>query len=80
MGRLCVSLLETWELAEQTLPIAEYLLELYPMSVNGKVLLAETQSALKNYPAAIALYEQVLTQFPGEPQITSRLEWLRTQR
>lgn len=80
LGRLCVSLLQTWELAEQTLPLIEYMLELYPTSVNGKVLMAEAQTALANYPAAIALYEQLLTQFPGQPQITSRLEQLRSRR
>jgi len=80
LGRLCVSLLQTWELAEQTLPLVEYMLELYPTSVNGRVLLGEAQTALENYPAAIAVYEQLLTQFPGEPQITSRLEQLRNRR
>lgn len=80
LWRLCVSLLETWALAEQALPLAEYTLELYPMSVNAKVQLAEAQIALENYPAAVAVYEQLLTLFPGEPAIVTRLEWLRSQR
>jgi hypothetical protein len=80
LGRLCVSLLQTWELPEQTLPLLEYMLELYPTSVNGKLLMAEAQAALENYPAAIALYEQLLAQFPAEPQITSRLAQLRSSR
>jgi dienelactone hydrolase len=79
LGRLCVSLLYTWNLAEQALPLIEYSLELYPMSGGGKALLAEAQIALKNYAAAIETYEQLLTQFPGEPSITARLEWLRAQ-
>ena len=56
------------------------MLELYPTSVNGKLLMAEAQTTLENESAAIALYEQLLTQFPGEPQITSRLEQLRSRR
>jgi tetratricopeptide (TPR) repeat protein len=79
LGRLCVSLLYTWNLAEQALPLIEYSLELYPQSGGGKAMLAEAQIALENYPAAIATYEQLLEQFPGQPSITSRLEWLRSQ-
>ena len=61
LGRLCVSLLYTWNLAEQTLPLVEFSLELYPSSGGGKALLAETHAiALRNYPAAIAAYEEVL--------------------
>jgi tetratricopeptide (TPR) repeat protein len=79
LGRLCVSLLYTWNLAEQALPLIEYSLELYPLSGGGKALLAEAQIGLKNYAAAIEAYEQLLTQFPGQPSITARLEWLRAQ-
>jgi tetratricopeptide (TPR) repeat protein len=80
LWRLCVSLLETWGLAEQTLPLAKLMLELYPSSVNGKVQLAEAEIMLKNYPAAISAYEQLQTQFPSEPAIKTRLNWLRSQR
>jgi len=80
LERLCFSLLHTWGLAEQALPVVELVLELYPTSVNAKVLRAEAETVLGNYPAAIAVYEQLLTQFPGEPAIVARLEWLRSQR
>ena len=80
LGRLCVSLLYTWNLAQQALPLVEFSLELYPSSGGGKGLLAETQIALRNYPAAIAVYEDLVAQFPGEPSLVSRLEWLRSQR
>ena len=62
------------------LPLAEFMLELYPSSVNGKVQLAEAEIMLKNYPAAIRAYEQLQTQFPSEPAIKARLDWLRSQR
>jgi hypothetical protein len=40
LGRLCVSLLFTWDLAEQTLPLAEFAVERYPSSPNAKAMLA----------------------------------------
>ena len=42
-GRLCVSLLFTWDLAEQTLPLAEFFVERYPSSPNAKAILAAAQ-------------------------------------
>jgi len=40
LGRLCVSLLFTWDLAKQTLPLAEFFVERYPESPNAKAMLA----------------------------------------
>ena len=40
LGRLGVSLLFTWDLAEQTLPLAEFFVERYPSSPNAKAMLA----------------------------------------
>jgi dienelactone hydrolase len=40
LGRLCVSLLFTWDLAEQTVPLAEFAVERYPSSANAKAMLA----------------------------------------
>lgn len=80
LGRLCISLLYTWNLAEQTLPLAELSLELYPMSGGAKSLLAETHVALENFPAAIAVYEDLVAQFPDEVGLKSRLEALRGRR
>ena len=40
LGRLCVSLLFTWDLAEQTLPLAEFAVERYPDSPNANAMLA----------------------------------------
>jgi len=35
-----VSLLFTWDLAKQTLPLAEFFVERYPESANAKAMLA----------------------------------------
>ena len=40
LGRLGVSLLFTWDLAEQTLPLAEFFVERYPESPNAMAMLA----------------------------------------
>jgi predicted Zn-dependent protease len=80
LGRLCTSLLFTWNLAEQTLPLVEFMSELYPSSPNAKMMLGETQSVLGNTPAAIAAYEQLLERLPGNLGVQSRLEELRSQR
>jgi dienelactone hydrolase len=79
LGRLCTSLLFTWNLAEQTLPLVEFVSELYPSSPNAKMMLGETQAALGNTAAAIAAYEQLLERLPGNPGVQSRLEELRRQ-
>jgi len=40
LGRLCVSLLYTWDLAEQTVPLAEFAVERYPESPRAQAMLA----------------------------------------
>jgi TolA-binding protein len=40
-------------------------------------MLGETQAALGNTAAAIAVFEQVLEQLPGNPSIQGRIEQLR---
>jgi dienelactone hydrolase len=80
LGRLCVSLLYTWNLPEQTLPLVEFGAELYPSSPAGQVMLGETYATLGNNPAAIAAYEEALKLLPGNPQITALIERLRSQR
>ena len=37
--RLCVSLLFTWDLAEQTVPLAEFAVERYPESPGATAML-----------------------------------------
>jgi dienelactone hydrolase len=80
LGRLCISLLYTWNLAEQALPLAELALELYPTSGGAKALLADTHVALGNYGAAIVLYEDLVAQFPDAAGLRSQLAALRNRR
>jgi hypothetical protein len=40
LARLCVSLLYTWDLAEQTVPLAEFAVERYPASPRAQAMLA----------------------------------------
>lgn len=80
LARLCVSVLYSWNLAEQAVPVIELARELHPSSVDLKFMLADAQTTRGDYPAAIALYEQLSTQFPDAPGIKARLESLRGQR
>jgi predicted Zn-dependent protease len=77
LGRLCTSLLFTWNLPQLTLPLVEFAAERYPQSPNVQLMLGETQAALGNTAAAIAVFEQVLEQLPGNPSIQGRIEQLR---
>ena len=80
LGRLCISLLYTWNLPEQALPLVEFGADLYPSSARGKVMLGQTYAMLGNVPAAIGAYEEALALLPGNPEITALLERLRDQR
>lgn len=80
LARLCVGLLYSWNLAEQAVPIIELARELHPSSVDLQFMLADAQATRGDYPAAIALYEQLSTQFPDAPGIEARLESLRSRR
>jgi dienelactone hydrolase len=47
LARLCVSLLYTWNLPEETLPILQFAVELYPSSQAAKASLAETERMIE---------------------------------
>jgi dienelactone hydrolase len=47
LGRLCVSLLYTWNLPEETLPLVQFAVERYPSSPGAKALLGETQTMIE---------------------------------
>ena len=47
LGRLCVSLLYTWNLPEETLPLLQFAVELYPSSQAAKASLAETERMIE---------------------------------
>jgi dienelactone hydrolase len=77
LQRLAVSLLFTWNLPAQTLPLVEFTRELYPQSPGVAVMLGETQALAGDTAAAIATFEQLLERMPGNPAVLSRLEQLR---
>ena len=80
LQRLAVSLLFTWGLAEEAIPVIEFMAELYPSSVPAQVMLAEGQILVENYPAAIKVYSRYLDQHPNDTSAQSRLEWLRSRK
>jgi dienelactone hydrolase len=47
LSLLCVSLLFTWNLPEETLPLVQFAVERYPSSPGAKALLDETQTTLE---------------------------------
>jgi TolA-binding protein len=59
------------------LPLVEFTAERYPQSPNVQLMLGETHAALGNTAAAIAVFERVLEQLPGNPSIQGRIEQLR---
>lgn len=77
LQRLAFSLLRTWNLPEQTLPLVEFTRELYPMSPGVAMMLGETQALVGDKAAAIATFEQLLEQRPNSPAVQARLEALR---
>jgi cytochrome c-type biogenesis protein CcmH/NrfG len=79
LARLAVSLLYTWNLPEQALPLVEFTQELYPASPSATMMLGETQAMLGNTSAAIATFEQLLERMPGNPAVGARVEELRSQ-
>ena len=80
LQRLAVSLLFTWNLPEQALPLVELTRDLYPMSPGAAMALGETQAMAGDTAGAIATFEQLLERMPGNAALLSRLEQLRAAR
>jgi tetratricopeptide (TPR) repeat protein len=79
LQRLVWSLVGTWGLSEQAMPVIKFTAELYPASVNTQWLLAEGQKDVGNYAAAIEAYNRLLEKNPDNDYFKSQLEWLRSQ-
>ena len=77
LQRLAQTLLFTWGLGEEALPIIELLIERYPESVSGRLLLGEAHVLRGDHAAAMAAYERVLERFPDNAGAKARLESLR---
>ena len=79
LQRLAWSLVGTWGLTENAMPVIQFTAELYPTSVNTQWMLAEGYKDIGDYPAAIEAYSKLLEQNPDNDYIKSQLEWLRLQ-
>jgi len=79
LQRLVWSLSDTWGRAEDAMPVIEFIVELYPNSVDAQWMLAKGYTDVRDYPAAIEVYIQLLAQDPDNDYIRSRLEWLQSQ-
>jgi len=77
LERLAVSLLYTWGLAKETLPLLAFTVERYPASVQARIMLVETNVQLGNYAAAIEILNAVLQQNPNSPGARARLDEIR---
>jgi hypothetical protein len=77
LWRLGVSLLFTWGLAEEFIPVAELMLELYPSSAEAHALLGEAYILTGNYEGAAEVYRGYLEYDPDNALSRSRLGWLR---
>ena len=79
LERLAQHLLFTWGLAAEALPVIELMNERYPESIFGRFLLGEAHVLREDYPAAIAVYERVLDEYPDDARVKARLESLRAR-
>lgn len=75
--RLGYSLLFTWGLAAEAIPLLELMVERYPASADAKSLLAEAYVADRDFSAALSTYEKYLEQRPNDERARNRLESLR---
>jgi predicted Zn-dependent protease len=79
LERLTFSLLGTWGLAEETIPLLELMVERYPTSDRAQIMLGEAHILVEDYAAAIEVYGRFLEQYPENVWGKSRLEWLRSR-
>jgi tetratricopeptide (TPR) repeat protein len=76
LERLAVSLVYTWGLAKESVPLLLYTAERYPASAAPQILV-DCYVALENYPAAIDILTKFIEQHPDNPRAKARLEQVR---
>ncbi len=79
LQRLAWSLIGTWGLTEQAMPVIKFTAELYPKSVHTQWMLAEGHKDVGDYAAAIEAYSKLLEKDSDNDYIKSQLEWLKNQ-
>ena len=82
LGRLIVSLSDTWGLTKEATPVIRFVVELYPDSARALWMLAENHIDMHDYPSAISVYNRLLEQDPDDNlgYIKPRLGWLHSQK
>jgi len=77
LERLAFSLLYTWGLAKETLPLLAFTRERYPASLQARAMLVDAKVQLGNYAAAIDILSALLQQNPNSPGVRARLDEIR---
>jgi pimeloyl-ACP methyl ester carboxylesterase len=77
LERLAVSLLYTWGLTKESLPLLAFTAERYPASVQAQAMLVDAYVLLENYPAAIEILSAFVQQHPDNPGARARLDEVR---
>ena len=78
LERAILSLLFTWGLGRETVPVIELMAELYP-SPRAEQLLVEGYVLAEDYPAAIEVLARFVEQYPDAAPARERLEALRNR-
>lgn len=79
LERLTQYLLFPWNLAEEALPVIEFMNELYPESMLGRYLVGEAHVLRGDYATAIDVYERHVEEYPDDANAKARLESLRNR-
>jgi hypothetical protein len=77
LERLAVSLLYTWGLAKESVPLLRYTADRYPASVQAQAMLVDSYVTLEDYPAAIEVLSKFVDEHPNNPGARARLEQVR---
>jgi pimeloyl-ACP methyl ester carboxylesterase len=77
LERLAVSLLYTWGLAKESVPLLAFTTERYPASVQAREMLVDAHVMLENYTAAIEILSAFVQQYPDNPGARARLDEVR---
>jgi predicted Zn-dependent protease len=79
LWRLQLSLVATWGLAKEAMPLIEYTAELYPASQRALGTLATAYVRVKDDPKALAVLGQYLERYPDDKGAQSLLEQVKTR-
>jgi len=77
LERLAVSLVYTWGLAKESVPLLLYTAERYPASVQAQAILVDCYVTLENYAGAVDVLTKLIEQYPNNPGARTRLEQVR---